>query len=106
MIYIHNNSAQEIRIPRNGDFAGTAYFILRGATTRKETIAVRVEDNGTSNQYFCFSASTLPTIKHGQYEYILEIGGEIASNGLAVVGNYVPESEEYKNMTVYEQYNG
>ena len=108
MIYLANTTdAQVAYIPRDTDFAGTLSLSLK-STVNLDTpyTPATVLDLNVFRTVYAVAVALPEGIQPGEYQYELKAGGVPVSTGLAVIGEYAQEREQYNKTITYEQYNG
>ena len=106
MLNIVNTTApQGLLVPIAETIVPQEQIVLRlKSTMTHREYSFEVTDLQTSHMYYNIALVLPESIDPGEYNYQLVSGGDILSNGLAIVGEYGRELTEYEKTIEYEQY--
>ena len=106
MLYLQNTQeAQELFVPKNGIVPpGEVIFKAKSTIDLETMIDVEVVDLNISTIFMLLSVILPADLVVGEYEYSVQVGDQIISSGLLVIGEY-DKPEQYEKPIQYEQYN-
>ena len=105
MIYLQNiTDSQVVFVPKNGAVpSGDLVFKAKSTIDLAVEVSQGVIDLQTSDLYFRIAVTLPDGLPNGEYGYSLQVGDEILSSGLLVIGENSHPSE-YNKEIQYEQY--
>ena len=106
MLYLQNTQeAQFLLVPRNGSIpSGDLTFKAKSTIDLETMIDVEVVDLNISTIFMLLSVILPADLVVGEYEYSVQVGDQIISSGLLVIGEY-DKPDQYEKPIQYEQYN-
>ena len=106
MLYLQNTQeAQELFVPKNGIVPpGEVIFKAKSTIDLETMIDVEVVDLNISTIFMLLSVILPADLVVGEYEYSVQVGDQIISSGLLVIGEY-DKPDQYEKPIQYEQYN-
>ena len=106
MLYLQNTQeAQELFVPKNGIVPpGEVIFKAKSTIDLETMIDVEVVDLNISTIFMLLSVILPADLVVGEYEYSVQVGDQIISSGLLVIGEF-DKPDQYEKTIQYEQYN-
>ena len=106
MLYLQNTQeAQELFVPKNGIVPpGEVIFKAKSTIDLETMIDVEVVDLNISTIFMLLSVILPADLVVGEYEYSVQVGDQIISSGLLVIGEFA-KPDQYEKTIQYEQYN-
>lgn len=106
MLYLQNTQeAQELFVPKNGIVPpGEVIFKAKSTIDLETMIDVEVVDLNISTIFMLLSVILPADLVVGEYEYSVQVGDQVISSGLLVIGEY-DKPDQYEKPIQYEQYN-
>ena len=105
MLYLQNTQeAQELYVPKNG-IVPPGEIIFKATSTIDLDIPIDVEvvDLNISTIFMLLSVTLPDSLVVGEYEYSVQVGDQIISSGLLVIGEFA-KPDQYEKTIQYEQY--
>ena len=105
MLYLQNTQeAQFLLVPRNGEIPeGDLTFKAKSTIDLTLEMDLQVVNLDVSALYLHLAVIVPDGCPVGEYEYSVQVGSQILSTGLLVVGE-LNKPEEYEKPIQYEQY--
>lgn len=105
MLYLQNTQeAQELFVPKNGIVPpGEVIFKAKSTIDLETMIDVEVVDLNISTIFMLLSVILPADLVVGEYEYSVQVGDQIISSGLLVIGEFA-KPDQYEKTIQYEQY--
>lgn len=105
MLYLQNTQeAQVLLVPRNGSIpSGDLTFKAKSTIDLTLEMDLQVVNLDVSALYLHLAVIVPDGCPVGEYEYSVQVGSQILSTGLLVVGE-LNKPEEYNKTIQYEQY--
>ena len=106
MLYLQKTQeAQELFVPKNGIVPpGEVIFKAKSTIDLETMIDVEVVDLNISTIFMLLSVILPADLVVGEYEYSVQVGDQILSTGLLMVGEF-DKPDQYEKPIQYEQYN-
>lgn len=103
MVYIKNTTeSQRILLPKNVDGEGQMDLRIWN-TIDREGFTLEVSDIPMSRLYYNLAITLPQGLSDGEYEYSLELDGDVLSSGLMIIGES-EGADEYNRKITYQQY--
>ena len=105
MLYLLNTQeAQFLLVPRNGEIPqGDLTFRAKSTIDRTLEMDLQVVNLDVSVLYFHLAVIVPEGCPVGEYEYSVQVGDQVLSTGLLMVGE-LDKPEQYEKPIEYEQY--
>ena len=106
MLYLQNiQEAQFLLVPRNGEIPeGDLTFKAKSTIDLTLEIDLQVVNLDVSALYLHLAVIVPEGCPIGEYEYNVQVGDQILSTGLLMVGEF-DKPDQYEKPIQYEQYN-
>lgn len=104
MIYLKNISEEQtIMVPRNGEMVTGDVSLVMCNTTDHQEVTMHVKDINTSGLYLNLAVALPEELADGEYQYTLNDGNILVSQGLLYIGDLQSPSQ-YEKIITYKQY--
>ena len=105
MLYLQNtDEAQVLIVPKNCTIPpGDLFFVAKSTIDLSTEINIQVANLDISDTYMHLSVIVPSGCPNGEYEYSVQVGSEIISTGLLIIGENT-NPDQYEKPISYEQY--